>query len=59
MIATGGDKHGAGTDALCHLKTEYSAIKVERTLEVGDFQMNVADACRRINRMRTFWIHVV
>jgi hypothetical protein len=44
MVATRGDKRCLRTVALRELKAEHAAVKRQRPLQIGHFQMNVADA---------------
>ena len=37
-------------EPLDQLKTEHAAIKRQRPVEIGDFQMHVADAHAGVNR---------
>jgi hypothetical protein len=49
MITAGGDKRGVIPVALHQFKSEDIAIKIQRTLEIGDFQMDMANAHPRID----------
>ncbi len=50
MITAGGDKRGIIAVALHQFKSEYATIKIQRTLEICDFEMDMADADARIDR---------
>ena len=43
VVAAGGDEGGAGP-AGGQLETEHAAVEIERALQIGDFEMHVADA---------------
>ena len=44
MVATSGDKRSLRTVALRELKAEHATVKRQSPLQIGHFQMNVADA---------------
>lgn len=44
VIAAGGDEGGLGAVALGEFETEHAAVEIECALQVGDLQMDVADA---------------
>jgi hypothetical protein len=44
MIAACCQKNGTVAESLNHLKTEYARIKLQRTVEVRNLQVHVADA---------------
>jgi hypothetical protein len=50
MIATGRNEGRLVPQALHQFETEHAAVKDERAVEVGDFQMHVAEADARIDR---------
>ena len=50
MIATRRNERGLRAEFLLQFKTQDAAVKFQRAFEVGDFQMNVADADAGINR---------
>ena len=52
MIAAGGQERGLSPKALLQLEAEHAAIKGERAIEIGDLQMNMADANARIDQAR-------
>jgi hypothetical protein len=47
VIAAGRDESGTGAHALHQLKSEHTAIKTKRTIEVGDLEVNMPDARSR------------
>jgi hypothetical protein len=49
MITAGGDKRGVIAVALHQFKSEYATIKIQRAIEIGDFEMDMADADARID----------
>jgi hypothetical protein len=52
VVAAGRDERGFGAEALDQLEAEDAAVEVERPLEVGDFQVDVADVDAGIDRAR-------
>ncbi len=49
MITAGGNKRGVIAVAFHQFKSEYATIKIQHALEIGDFEMDVADADTRID----------
>ena len=49
MIAAGGNERRAA-HPLHQLETEHAAIEVQRAIEIGDFEMHMADANAGIDR---------
>ena len=49
MIAARGDERRLVAEALHQLEPEYTAIKLERAIEIGDLEMHVANAHTGIN----------
>ena len=49
VIAASAEKRGGPSHALRHLKTENAVIEVDGAIEVGDFEVNVADARERVD----------
>ena len=49
MIAARGEKGAAAPIPLRQLKAEHITVKRNRALEVRDFEMDMSDACPRIN----------
>jgi hypothetical protein len=49
VIAAGRDKRRLAAKSLHQLKTQYVTVKIKGPLQVSDFEMNMADADRRIN----------
>src|SRR5438445_5000542 len=45
VIAAGRNERCARAEPLHQLEAEHAAIKPERTIEVGDLQMNMPDPC--------------
>ncbi len=56
MVAAGGEKCGAGADALGDLEAEDIAVEGEGAIEVGHLEMDVADARFRMNGRHGDWI---
>ena len=52
MIAASGEKGRLVTEPLLQLEPEHAAIEGKRAVEVGHFQMNMADADAGIDRTR-------
>ena len=50
MIAAGGDKRRLAAEPLDQLKAEHAAIKRQRPVEIGYFQMHMADAHAGVDR---------
>lgn len=50
VVAAGGNKCGSASVSLRQLEAENAAVKLECALQIGDFQVNVADANGGINR---------
>ena len=50
MIAAGGNERRLLAKALRQFKTEHAAIKRQRPIEIGNLQMDVANADARIDR---------
>jgi hypothetical protein len=48
MIPAGGDKRGAWP-AGCERKTQDTTVKIERALQIGDFQVDMADPNPRVD----------
>ncbi len=44
MVAAGGEERGAVTQALCQLEAEDVAVEADGPLEIGDLEVDVADA---------------
>jgi hypothetical protein len=51
MVATGRDEGRLGSKALLQFEAEYIAIKFKGALQVGNFQVDMADADARIDRL--------
>ena len=51
MIATRREKRGLLAEALRQIKAQHIAVETERALDIGHFQMNVADPRARIDRI--------
>ncbi len=49
VIAAGRDERRLAAIALDQLKAEHAAIKAERALDIGDFEMDMADANTRVD----------
>jgi hypothetical protein len=49
VIATGGNKRRFTSVAFHQFKSEDIAIKIQRALEIGDFQMDMANPHPRID----------
>ena len=49
MITASGNKRGFVAVAFHQFKSEDATIKIQRALEIGDFEMDVADADARID----------
>jgi hypothetical protein len=49
VVAARGDKRGLRTHPLHELEAEHAAVKIQRTREVRDLEVNMADADRGIN----------
>ena len=49
MISAGGEKRCARTEALHRLQAEHAAVEVQSAFDVGDFEVDVADADLRID----------
>src|SRR5687767_5092469 len=49
MIAAGGEERRLGTHPLRNLESQHPVIETERPLQVGNLQVNVADADPGIN----------
>ena len=52
VVATGRDEGGVVADPLLQLEAEHAAVEVERPVEVGHFEVDVADVDTRIDRVR-------
>ncbi len=52
MIAAGREESCLLPEALHQLEAEHADVKAERTVEIGDFEMDMADARARIDRAR-------
>ncbi len=50
MIAAGGDEGRLLRQALRQLETQHAAIEAERAIEIGHFEMDMADADAGIDR---------
>ncbi|MGH9859315.1 MAG: hypothetical protein ACRD5F_04745 [Candidatus Acidiferrales bacterium] len=50
MVIAGGDEGGALSVALGERKAKHSAVKIQRALEVGNLEMDMANANCGINR---------
>lgn len=50
MVASRRDKRGIFPISLYQFKAKHSAVKPERTFQVGDLEVNMPDACTGINR---------
>jgi hypothetical protein len=50
MLAAGGNKRRLPADALHQLEAEHAAIKIKRAIEIGDLEMDMADANAGIDR---------
>ena len=48
MVAAGRDEGGAGPGGR-DLKTQHAAIEIERPLQIGDLQVDMADAHPRVD----------
>jgi hypothetical protein len=51
VIAAGGEEHRLVAIALRHLEAEHVAIEGERPVEIGDLQVDMADARARMDRI--------
>ena len=51
VVAAGGDEGGVGSVALGQLEAEHAAIELERAVDVGDFEVDVADVDAGIDRL--------
>ena len=49
MITASGNKRGFVAVVFHQFKSENATIKIQRTLEIGDFEMDMADAHPRID----------
>jgi hypothetical protein len=49
VVAARGDERRLISHALLKLETENAAVEVERALDVGNLEMNVADVDARVN----------
>ena len=56
MITTSGNKCGLRAEFLLQFKTQNAAVKFQRAVEVGNFQVNVADGDASINRLGSEWL---
>jgi hypothetical protein len=52
VVAAGGNECGLIAIALHHFKAEHAAVEAESAFEVGDFQMDMPDACTGSNRRK-------
>jgi len=52
MIAAGRDERRLGAESLHQFETEHVAIELQRAVDIGDSQMNMADAGAGIDRRR-------
>ena len=50
MVTTGGKKSRLPTEALGDFKTQHAVPEREGAVEVGNFEVNVADAHLRVDR---------
>jgi hypothetical protein len=58
VIATGGDERCFLAHTRLKLEPEDATVKIERAVEVGDLEVDVADDDAGINRGRGLRIHV-
>ncbi len=52
VVAAGRDEGGVVADPLLELEAEDAAVEVERAVEVGHFEVDVADVDAGIDRVR-------
>jgi hypothetical protein len=50
VVVARGDEGGLIAELLLQLEAENAAVKADRSLEIGDLQMDVADVDARIDR---------
>jgi len=51
VVTTGGDESGVVTDPLLQLEAEHAAVEVQRPVELGHFEMHVADVDAGVDRV--------
>ena len=51
VVAAGRDEGGVGAVALHQLEAEHAAVEVERAVDVGDLEVDVADVDAGIDRL--------
>ena len=56
VIAPGGDERGLVAEPLHELEPEHAAVEVERAVEVGDLQVDVADPRPGADRVDGFGV---
>ena len=52
VVAAGRDEGGLVADPLLQLEAEHAAVELERAVEVGHFEVDVADVDAGIDRVR-------
>jgi hypothetical protein len=52
VVAASGEKYCLIAKALHYLKAKDAAVKFQRTFQIGDLQMDMADAGRRVDHVR-------
>jgi len=56
VIAASGQKGRAGPVSLGHFKAEHAAVEGDGPVQIGDFQVNMADACGRGDGGLCHWL---
>jgi len=51
VVATGADEGGLGAKPLLQLEPEHTDVEVERPVEVGDLEVDVADVDPGVDRL--------
>jgi hypothetical protein len=52
MITSGGQERRLTTEALRQVKPKHTVVKRERSIQIRNFQMNMADPDGRVKRAR-------